>query len=82
MEGFYNPRETKVRELLRNFSTQWADDFEKFAKGEIKDALDSLVENKNKIAHSEPSGVGVATVRPWVQAAVKACDYIDTLMGN
>lgn len=80
LAGFYNPKASKIEELLGSFSGFWAEEFRVFAKGEIKDALDSLVENKNRIAHSEPSGIGVATLRPWVTSAIKACDFVDALV--
>lgn len=82
LKQFYNPNEKKIRELLGSFSAEWAEEFSVFATEEVKDALDSLVNNKNKIAHGDPTTLSIGTIRPWLGHAESTCRFIDELLAR
>jgi hypothetical protein len=48
--NFRNPNTPNLKGLLRNFSSEWAEKI-KLVENESTEALDSIVNNKNLIAH-------------------------------
>jgi hypothetical protein len=47
--------------VLRHFSPDWREHFEKKTAPEIKDAIDSIVNNRNQIAHGAQTGISLVT---------------------
>ncbi len=47
--------------ILGHFSPTWREYFEENTASEVKDAIDSIVNNRNQIAHGGQTGVSLAT---------------------
>jgi len=47
--------------ILSHFSPSWRDHFEANTPSEVKDAIDSIVNNRNQIAHGAQTGISLAT---------------------
>src|SRR5436305_8485523 len=58
--GLQNMKMPKIFALARSFNPIWADELEAILTEEHKDAVNSIVDNRNKIAHGEYSGVTFA----------------------
>jgi len=47
--------------LLSHFSPEWRDHFETNTSPDVKDAVDSIVNNRNQIAHGGQTGISLVT---------------------
>lgn len=79
LSGFQNPKMEKILQLTRSFSPQWESDLRKATEGELKDAVDSIVENRNKIAHGESVGITYVRIHRYYQSAIKVIELIENL---
>jgi len=70
---FYNPKYKPLRALLEVFSSSWAVQLDDAVTQDRRDMLNSIVDNKNKIAHGESVSVSVGTIVPHVQNCEWLC---------
>ena len=67
-QGITNCKTNRILEILRKFDQKWADDFlnEIQVKGrmndEIRDSIDSVIDNRHKIAHGKNVGLRISTI--------------------
>jgi hypothetical protein len=80
LEGFQNPKAGKILDLLRAFDIAWAESAEQFLGDERKDAIDSIVNNRNQIAHGRNVGISYVTIRNYYEKAVEAVDFIEQML--
>lgn len=73
---FYNPKYKPLRALLETFSSNWAAQLDDLVTTERRDMLNSIVENKNRIAHGDSVSVSVGTIEPHVQNCEWICAQI------
>ena len=64
-------------ELVEQFDSQSRDSIEVKAGDEMKDAIDSIVNNKNALAHGQNSGLGLETMRDYYQRAVRLIAIVE-----
>jgi len=76
LQNFYNPKVDKISALLELFSDNWAQSFRAKVTDEMKDALGSLVAQKNRIAHGDPTDISIARIRPWIMRARDVCEAV------
>lgn len=79
LKGFQNPKMGSILSLIGTFDTNWKEDAEKWAAGEIKDHVDSLVANRHHIAHGRDSTVTLSSVGDWYKSAKKLIAFIEQL---
>ena len=72
-----NPKMGKILELVGKFSAEWAKQLEADTQGEIKAAVNSIVANRNKIAHGEDVSLGLAGLRDYYTSAKKLVKLIE-----
>jgi len=77
LKGFQNPKMEKILELTRMFNPEWEERLKTATEGELKDAVDSIVANRNKIAHGESVGITYARIHRYYENAVKVVELID-----
>ena len=77
LSSFQNPKMEKILELTGSFSREWADDLKVATEGEQKDAVDSIVANRHRIAHGESVGITYATMRRYYENAVRVVELIE-----
>lgn len=80
-EPFQNASMTKILAIVRSFSGAWANDLEASSEGEIKDAIDSIVSNRHRIAHGEWTGLSFSVMFRYYEAAKKMVDLLLTKFG-
>lgn len=78
---FQNPKMGKIIELTRAFNPQWANELETVTEGEIKDAVDSIVANRNQIAHGRDVGITYVRIKNYYERAIKLVDIIEKTCG-
>jgi hypothetical protein len=66
--------------LLSDFDAQWRTQLETFLNVERRDALDSVVANRNNIAHGRPTTVTFSRVSEFHKRATEIIDYVDGLV--
>ncbi len=77
---FINPNIEKMLNLFDSFSKDWKDKLETFVKGERKDAIDSIVANKNNIAHGRQIGLTFSRMKTYFQKAVEVVDFLKEII--
>ena len=76
---FRNPSIQKITDLLRLFSNDWADEIERLP-AVIKDALNSIVTNKNHVAHGKSTYVTLNDVIEWYGISITVIERIDDML--
>lgn len=76
-----NLKESKLRDILGQFSQEWQSDFEELIKNkqQLKSSLDSLITNRHSIAHGQHASLTLKMVRQYyedVKTVIKELDCI------
>ena len=81
-DTFRNPDTGNVIRLLGRFSQAYKDDFRNRTKSESRDALDSIIENKNWLAHGNTSQLKVtpADVRGFYSRSSELFEVLEDLL--
>jgi hypothetical protein len=77
LERLQNPNMEKIAGLVGSFSSQWESDLRIATEGELKDAVDSIVANRNKIAHGEDVGITYARVQDYYKRIVRVLELVE-----
>lgn len=78
-----NPKAEKVMELVGSFKQEWRAELETYlADDGRKDAIDSIMNNRNQIAHGKDVGVTVVRVSSYLEKVVAVLEFIETRCGN
>ncbi len=77
LKAFQNPNMEKILQLTALFSVDWAKDLRSATEGQPKDAVDSIVANKNHIAHGEDVGITYGRIRRYYENALSVIEMID-----
>lgn len=67
---FQNPKFGKIADVLGKFSPDWKTNVESWTTEENKDAVNSVVANKNQIAHGQPTVISLATIKQYYERVV------------
>ena len=76
LKSFHNPKMEKILELTKSFSPEWEDNLRNATEGELKDAVDSIVANRNRIAHGEDVGITYVRMHSYYQNIIKTVRLI------
>lgn len=77
LEGITNLNEEKVYQLLNAFNPKWAEHFRNKRSDAQKDALDSVVRNRNKIAHGQSVGLTLVRMTEYYKEIAAIVDVIE-----
>jgi hypothetical protein len=78
---FANPNCQRILELTGSFDADWRTDLESFLKDDVKDAIDSVVALRNRIAHGTPVSITYQRVRDYYVRVQVAIDHIVGICG-
>ncbi|MBI1747670.1 MAG: hypothetical protein HYR55_13950 [Acidobacteria bacterium] len=81
LKSFQNPKMEKILDLTGMFSPEWESSLRNATKGELKDAVDSIVANRNNISHGKSVGITYATVQNYYQNVIKVVELIENQCG-
>jgi len=79
--SFQNPRMGKILDLTRAFNPQWANQLEAATEGQLKDAVNSVVANRNQIAHGRDVGITYVRIKNYYEDVVEVVDLIEKMCG-
>jgi len=74
---FQNPKMPRILEILGKFKGQWRENLAAKSEGRLKDAVDSIVANKNNIAHGRDVGVTYVTVKDYFECAKEVIGLLE-----
>lgn len=77
LKDLQNPKMEKILQLTGSFSREWQSNLEKATEGELKDAINSIVANRNNIAHGEDSRITYARIKDYYEKAIKVINMIE-----
>ena len=80
LNTFQNPRFEKIMVLLSTFDPSWRSHFEAQPTSEMKDAVDSIVKNRNQISHGHQVGLSLATFNRYFVQVKLFVDELDQLV--
>ncbi len=76
IKDFINPKMEKILQLSGQFSKEWKEDLEAFASGERKDAVDSIVANRNNIAHGRSVSLTITRMKRYYEKALEVTEFV------
>ena len=77
LRDFRNPKMEKILEIARMFSPKWEEDIRKASEGEKKDAIDSIVANRNRIAHGEDVSITFSRINNYYANVIKFIELMN-----
>jgi len=77
-KNFRNPDMGNIIAIVKQFSTPWADTL-KALDNRYKDAITSIVNNKNLIAHGQPSLITISDIKSYHANATVVIQKIDEI---
>ena len=81
LERIQNPKAGKFIEVARAFDQRWAHNLEAFLDENDerrRNAIDSIMNNRNLIAHGRSSSVSVVRVREYFTSISEVVDYLES----
>jgi hypothetical protein len=77
LRNFVNAKTEKILDLVGEFGNEYRTRLEKVLEGELKDAVDSVVNNRHLIAHGQDVGIGFGTITKYYERVVKAIEELE-----
>lgn len=74
---FQNPTMGKILELVGSFNPEWEAELRAAVEGQLKDAVDSIVANRHRIAHGESVGLTFVRIKEYYRNALEVLEVID-----
>ena len=82
LHKFQNPKMGKILEIVGQFDNDWKVRLEAQCLGELKDAIDSIMANRNSIAHGRDTNIGLVSIRDYYQRAKRVLEHIEQICLN
>ena len=77
LRAFHNPKMEIILQIAGAFNPQWRDELDNHTRGEMKDSVNSIVNNRHQIVHGVNVGITLARIRNYYENAVKVVKLID-----
>jgi hypothetical protein len=77
LRRFPNPSMDAICDLADKFSPRWKTEIKRLTSGRLKDSVDSIVVNRNNIAHGGVSSLTYSSLRSYYQDAVKVTEILE-----
>lgn len=82
LETFQNPNAEKILQLAADFDGAWREALEAYLGDQRKDHIDSVVANRNQIAHGASVGVTYKRAEAYFKSAKDVVDFIHRLCSS
>jgi hypothetical protein len=79
LETFQNPNAEKILQLTGDFDSSWREALEEYLEAERKDHVDSVVANRNQIAHGANVGVTYFRALAYFTSVKETVAFVDGL---
>jgi hypothetical protein len=81
LASFQNPQCQRIIDVLSDFDVEWSRKFERFSTtDDMKDKIDSIVANRNLIAHGRPTGISVGRINEFNSAHRRTLEFIHEMI--
>jgi hypothetical protein len=77
-----NAKHGVILDLLAQFDQSWKVSFEANTRGELADAINSVVDVGHKIAHGKSTGISIATISEYWTRVVRAIEILEADIGS
>ena len=77
---FYNPNPEKIIDLHKRFNEPWGIQIKNFLVGQKRDAITSIVSNRNRISHGKTSDVTIARIHDWFEQSKEVIAFSHSLV--
>ena len=74
---FQNVNTEKILQLLESFNPDWADKLKRELEDEVKDSVDSIVANKNSIAHGISVGITYVRIKKYYENSMILIEKVE-----
>jgi hypothetical protein len=79
LSQIYTPKQTLFLDTAERFNPAWKNDLETFLIDDGRgDAVDSIVNTRNSVAHGGNSSITIATLKTYFAKAIKVLEFIET----
>lgn len=78
LKRFTNPNMHDIVELAGTFNSRWGEILEQGSQGELKDAVDSVMANRNQIAHGENVGISYIRIKEYYNSISKLISFVES----
>ena len=82
LEWFYNAKTGRILDLLSHFSNDWREEFDSALTDEERDAINSVVNNKNLIAHGKDVGISTEPMKRYFKACRSAVSKMNQIVNG
>jgi RiboL-PSP-HEPN len=82
VRDFQNAKMSKILALLGDFSPTISASIEAATDGELKESVDSIVQNRHQIAHGQTTGISLVTVKKYYENVVKVLEIVEANFGT
>ena len=75
-----NPKAEIILQTAGAFDLSWQQELREFInadQGQLKDAIDSIMANRNDISHGKPTNISVSRVKDYLDRCVKVIEFIE-----
>lgn len=79
-KNFTNIDYRKLDSFLNSFSTDWWDEFEKGLSADMKSSLNSVISNRNNIAHGNPDSITFRNMKTHYDNMKKIIGLLDSII--
>lgn len=76
MQRFQNSNMQKILDMTRSFNPIWAEEIEDFSNPRVRDSINSILANRNLIAHGKSTEITVGRLQPWYKDAVSLIEFM------
>lgn len=77
LKRIQNPNMTQILDVIGAFNPEWRNKMEAATEGALKAAVDSIVTNRNHIAHGKDVGIGYVTIKRYYERAKKVVQLLE-----
>lgn len=77
LSSFRNVRMGKLLDLTRSFNPEWEAALRTATEGELADAIDSVVDLRNQIAHGVSTGISFGNMKDYYKRVLKVIELLE-----
>jgi hypothetical protein len=77
LERLQNPTMEKILSIAISFSPEWEAELRAATDGELKDAVDSVVANRNSISHGQDVGITYVRVSDYYKRVLRVLELVE-----
>jgi len=78
MDSFYNPNLEKILQLIRSFAPNIAENLEETIEPRLKDAVDSISNNRKQLAHGKDVGLTLNRAKDYFVRTKTLIEFIES----